>query len=83
MSEAVTSEKRSGTWGGLNKTLLIPLGIFLILIVVLANGFNLDDPHLLPSVLIDRPFPAFELSELHDQERIVTGQDLIGERRFR
>ena len=58
--------------------LLVPLGIFFVLVVVLANGFRLDDPHLLPSVLIDRPFPEFEMSELHTGQPI-TKQVLKGE----
>ena len=47
-----------------NKSLLIPLGVFLLLVVFLALGFRLQNPHLLPSALIDKPFPEFELLSL-------------------
>lgn len=61
------------------KSLLIPLGIFLGLVAILAVGFKLKDPHLLPSEMINRPFPDFQLRELHDPERIVTNRDLQGQ----
>lgn len=65
--------------GGLKKTLLVPLFVFLSLVVILAVGFKLDDPHKLPSVLIDRPFPEFSMRELHDAERTVTQNDFKGQ----
>ena len=58
---------------------LAPLLVFLLLVVVLALGFGLKDPHLLPSELIDRPFPSFELSELNNSKPSLTEQDLKGE----
>ncbi len=61
------------------KTLLIPFVVFLFLVGILAIGFTLDDPHHLPSELIDRPFPEFALRDLHDEERVVTTSDLKGE----
>ena len=54
----------------LRPALLVPLGVFVLLIGVLGYGFRLEDPHLLPSVLIDRPFPEFELVELHSNEPV-------------
>ncbi len=75
MSEA--SAVKEGT--NIKQVMLIPLGVFIVLVIILAFGFRLDDPHLLPSVLIDRPFPEFELAELHDSEKIVTVEDLKGE----
>jgi len=62
----------------LKPIMLIPLGVFLLLIGILAGGFQLKDPHILPTVLIDRPFPEFELASLHGDE-ILTRQSLIGE----
>lgn len=62
-----------------NKSLLIPFLVFVVLVAVLAVGFRLEDPHLLPSEMIDRPFPAFSLRSLHDQNRILTERDLVGE----
>ena len=62
-----------------NKSLLIPLAMFLLLITVLAFGFRLEDPHFLPSELINKPFPDFELQELHDEQRLLTKKDVVGE----
>lgn len=63
----------------LNKSLLIPLGVFVGLVMLLALGFGLRDPHFLPSQLIDKPFPVFTLAELSDPERRVTTDDVDGE----
>ena len=62
-----------------NRSLLIPLVVFIILCGFLALGFRLQNPHLLPSVLIDKPFPEFELRDLHDAERTRTRDDLLGQ----
>ena len=61
------------------KSLLIPLVVFALLVVFLALGFRLQDPRLLPSVLIDKPFPAFELEDLGQPDRLRTLADLSGE----
>ncbi|XOV89901.1 MAG: DsbE family thiol:disulfide interchange protein [Pseudomonadota bacterium] len=61
------------------KSLLIPLAIFIVLVGFLAVGFKLEDPHLLPSQLIDRPFPEFSLANLHDESASITRDDLIGQ----
>jgi len=63
----------------LNKSLLIPLGIFIVLVVILAGGFGLKDPHFLPSQLIDQQFPDFALSELNDPSRELTADDMRGQ----
>ena len=63
----------------MNKNLLIPLGVFLLLVVFLGLGFQLRDPHFLPSELIDRPFPEFELVDLHDGSVVRSRRDLVGE----
>jgi cytochrome c biogenesis protein CcmG, thiol:disulfide interchange protein DsbE len=63
----------------LNKSLLIPLTVFILLVIVLALGFRLEDPHYLPSELIDKPFPEFGLVDLHDPERLITVDDIKGE----
>lgn len=62
----------------LKKSLLIPLGLFLLLVVFLALRFGLRDPHYLPSVLVDKPFPEFELRDLADESRRRTRADLVG-----
>ena len=61
------------------KSLLIPLGIFVGLVIILAAGFTLKDPHLLPSQMVDKPFPTFKLHELKDPQRILTRDDIKGE----
>ena len=61
-----------------NKSLLIPLTVFILLVTVLAFGFRLEDPHYLPSELIAKPFPEFKLQDLHDPERILTVDDIKG-----
>lgn len=63
----------------LHKSLLIPLGVFILLVVFLALGFRLKDPHLLPSVLIDKPFPEFQLRDLHEPNRVRGLEDVQGE----
>jgi cytochrome c biogenesis protein CcmG/thiol:disulfide interchange protein DsbE len=62
-----------------NKSLLIPLGVFLLLVVFLGLGFRLNNPHLLPSALINKPFPEFELTDLHNPETLRSREDLVGE----
>ena len=59
--------------------LLVPLVVFLALAGLLALGFGLQDPRLLPSALIDKPFPEFALRDLHSPERLRTRADLLGE----
>ncbi len=63
----------------LNKSLLIPLGVFIVLVVFLALGFQLRDPHLLPSALIDKPFPEFQLKDLHQTAVTRTRDELLGQ----
>ncbi len=62
-----------------NKSLLIPFAVFILLVVVLALGFELEDPHFLPSELIDKPFPEFALPDLHEPERVLTVADISGQ----
>ncbi|MGJ8561926.1 MAG: DsbE family thiol:disulfide interchange protein [Alphaproteobacteria bacterium] len=57
---------------------LIPLGIFFGLVIMLAIGLT-RDPSALPSEMIDRPFPDFTLSTLHDPNRIVIETEMIGQ----
>ena len=83
MSESVPTptptSREAPQSSNLRRILLIPLALFFVLITILALGFRLEDPHLLPSVLIDRPFPEFSLMELEEPERTLTVQDLKGE----
>ncbi len=47
-------------------SLFIPLTAFVVIVALLYAGFSLNDPHLLPSALIGKPFPAFDLPALDD-----------------
>ena len=55
----------------------IPLAIFVVLMAFLYIGLY-RDPREVPSPLIDKPAPAFALSQLHDPERKLTNTDLKG-----
>ncbi|WP_027857806.1 DsbE family thiol:disulfide interchange protein [Marinobacterium jannaschii] len=57
--------------------LFIPLVIFFALGVFLWRGLQLDPTHL-PSALIDRPMPAFQLPSLYDESRQLSEVDLKG-----
>ncbi len=57
---------------------LLPLGIFIALAVLLGIGLTLD-PREVPSPLIGKPAPAFDLPTLHDTERNITPADMGGE----
>jgi cytochrome c biogenesis protein CcmG/thiol:disulfide interchange protein DsbE len=56
---------------------LLPLGIFLVLVVFLGIGLKLD-PREVPSPLIDKPAPAFRLTQLHDPAKSLAGEDMKG-----
>jgi len=55
----------------------IPLLIFVVVSVFLWRGLSLD-PAELPSALIGKPVPAFSLSSVYDEARLLTEQDLKG-----
>ena len=55
-----------------------PAGVFVILVVFLGIGLT-RDPSLIPTEMINRDMPAFELTELHDETQRVTDANLIGE----
>ena len=56
---------------------LLPLGIFLVLVVFLGIGLGLN-PREIPSPLIDKPAPAFDLVQLHEPRKSLTKQDMQG-----
>lgn len=60
------------------KRYLWPLVIFSVLVGFLAAGLRLD-PREVPSPLINRPAPAFNLPRLDDPQVTVSPQDLRGE----
>jgi cytochrome c biogenesis protein CcmG/thiol:disulfide interchange protein DsbE len=57
---------------------LIPLGIFLVLVIFFAVGLQLD-PREVPSPLIDKPAPAFEVAQLHRPEARIGTDQLRGQ----
>jgi len=57
---------------------LAPLALFAVLLGFLAVGLNLN-PREVPSPLIDKPAPAFELARLDDPTQRITGEDLKGQ----
>lgn len=54
-----------------------PLFVFAALSLLLWRGFFLEDPHKLPSALLDKPFPDFSLPRL-DGNGQVSRIDLVG-----
>jgi cytochrome c biogenesis protein CcmG/thiol:disulfide interchange protein DsbE len=57
---------------------LIPLAIFIVLVAFLAVGLDLK-PREVPSPLIDKPAPAFELARLDNPAQAVRLDDLRGQ----
>ena len=56
---------------------LLPLAVFLIMAGFLARGLFLD-PKEVPSPLINKPAPQFELSQLHDPQYTFSSQEMLG-----
>jgi cytochrome c biogenesis protein CcmG/thiol:disulfide interchange protein DsbE len=59
------------------KCWLWPLGIFLVLVVFLGVGLTLN-PREVPSPLIGKPAPPFQLPQLHDPEKSFSQKDVAG-----
>ncbi|MBA1148119.1 DsbE family thiol:disulfide interchange protein [Ectothiorhodospiraceae bacterium WFHF3C12] len=57
---------------------LLPLGIFLVLAVFFAVGLQ-RDPSEIPSPLVGKPAPEFQLPRLHQPERAIDNAALEGE----
>jgi cytochrome c biogenesis protein CcmG/thiol:disulfide interchange protein DsbE len=55
----------------------LPLVIFLFLVVFLAAGLR-RDPHEVPSPLIDKPAPGFQLAELHNPSKTFSPEEMRG-----
>lgn len=58
--------------------LFIPLALFIILGALLWKGLSID-PRELPSALLNKPFPAFKVSALRDENKLLTNADFIGQ----
>lgn len=61
----------------MNKYLLIPLVLFIGLVAFLLVGLN-RDPRELPSPLINKPAPDFQLQQLKDPTKTISARDLRG-----
>lgn len=57
---------------------LIPLLLFVVLVVFLAVGLN-RDPHEVPSPLINKQAPAFEIPQLSDPNKTFSPADMKGQ----
>lgn len=58
---------------------LIPLGAFVLLVVVLAVGIkNSPDKGTIPSPLIGKPAPVFNLATLTEPKRTISNAELRG-----
>ena len=55
----------------------IPLVLFILLVGFLAIGLR-HDPHEVPSPLIDKPAPAFQLAQLRDPTQTFSAADMRG-----
>jgi cytochrome c biogenesis protein CcmG, thiol:disulfide interchange protein DsbE len=56
---------------------LLPMALFGVLLVAFAMGLK-HDPGLLPSAMINRPAPDFDLPGLYDPAKGLAGKDLAG-----
>jgi len=56
---------------------LIPLAIFIALVAFLGIGLTLN-PREIPSPLIDKPAPAFDLPQLHQSAQMLKLADMQG-----
>ena len=59
------------------KRFILPLGIFAVILVFLGVGLRLN-PREIPSPFIGKPAPAFKLTQLHDPDKMITTQDMLG-----
>ena len=57
---------------------LIPLFLFVGLVILFIFGLQ-NDPRKVPSPLIDKPAPAFNLPTLHNPETTISLDELKGE----
>jgi cytochrome c biogenesis protein CcmG/thiol:disulfide interchange protein DsbE len=56
---------------------LIPLVLFIVLVIFLAIGLN-RDPREVPSPLINKPAPAFNLPQLREPAKTFSAVDMRG-----
>ncbi|SFE16099.1 DsbE family thiol:disulfide interchange protein [Nitrosomonas sp. Nm166] len=56
---------------------LIPLFAFMVLAAFLLVGLTLN-PRQVPSPLIDKPAPVFQLNQLHEPDKVMASNDNLG-----
>jgi cytochrome c biogenesis protein CcmG/thiol:disulfide interchange protein DsbE len=56
---------------------LVPLAIFIVLVAFLGIGLGLN-PREVPSPLINKPAPAFQLPQLHRPDQTLSQQEMKG-----
>lgn len=56
---------------------LIPLVVFVVMVVFLGVGLTLN-PREVPSPLINKPAPAFQLPQLHAPDKTFAQKDMLG-----
>jgi cytochrome c biogenesis protein CcmG/thiol:disulfide interchange protein DsbE len=56
---------------------LLPLGIFIVLVALLAVGLNLN-PREVPSPLVGKPAPAFTVPQLHAADKTFSPAEMQG-----
>jgi cytochrome c biogenesis protein CcmG, thiol:disulfide interchange protein DsbE len=56
---------------------VIPLVLFVVLVVFLAIGLR-HDPHEVPSPLINKPAPGFQLAQLSDPSKHFSAEEMRG-----
>ena len=61
--------------------LIIPGAVFIGLIALLAVGLKLDPRHV-PSPLIGKPLPAFNLNALYEPDRTISETSFLGKPRL-
>lgn len=61
----------------MKRILLLPLGLFIALVGFLLIGLH-RDPHEVPSPLINKAAPAFQLPQLHEPTKAFTAQEMRG-----
>ena len=59
------------------KRFMIPMALFVILVVFLAVGLRLD-PHEVPSPLVGKPAPLFQLQQLTEAGKAFSPKDMQG-----
>jgi cytochrome c biogenesis protein CcmG/thiol:disulfide interchange protein DsbE len=61
----------------MNKLLLVPLALFIGLVIFLFVGLG-RDPREVPSPLINKPAPAFQLPQLNEPAKTFSAQEMRG-----